>query len=606
MAQSDARFGYEAKLSREEHDLSRAFGFTTAPGMLNPIFADIATPGDTYYIHHDLDFLRTAPLLAPSMIDVKVHYETFFVPFQMIYEPVENTVFSLSNFRSSLYSDPALLNQSFPLFRLQYYVNSLYTQNAGSVLHQLAFRFADLMGCNPYAFTIDGFTPDSSGGFNFTGTSQLFYFPSFFPWKALAYHTIFQYYYRLDDKSQFNNVHANWDQFYATHYVDVTYNQGASQSSDNVGAIFTIYQRPWNFDYFSSIYRSPIVSDANLQSVLANSAYSPLSVGSTLPLLASRTASTTNSTTASFGSSAGSSPNSASIQGLGSTVLIRQAFANEKLAMITGRTRKNYDSQVLAHFGIKVPHDVKHDVTLVGRDTFNLRVGEVTSLATTQTGNTVNALGELAGKGWASGQGKEIKFTVPCHGVMMTIFSIEPMRRYGSAIERNSMIDNAFDLPIPEFDRLGNQPMYLYEQSVVDQNQSPNYGAVIGWKERYYWWKRSFDKVSLAFMPVVDNQGQSLPAVNNYLAYFLSYNPFGRKTTNNAYPSLERSFYIDRGCLNDQFAVPFVEAWQATESENWNKHPFKVYQRDPFIVNSNVKVKKVSWLSKDGEPVYPY
>ena len=73
-----------------------------------------------------------------------------------------------------------------------------------------------------------------------------------------------------------------------------------------------------------------------------------------------------------------------------------------------------------------------------------------------------------------------------------------------------------------------------------------------------------------------------------------------------AYPSLERSFYIDRGCLNDQFAVPFVEGWQATDSKNWNKHPFKVYQRDPFIVNSNVKVKKVSWMSKDGEPIYPY
>ena len=71
--------------------------------------------------------------------------------------------------------------------------------------------------------------------------------------------------------------------------------------------------------------------------------------------------------------------------GCSSTALIRQAFANEKLAMITGRT-KNYDSQVLAHFGVKVPHDVKHDVTLVGRDTYKLRVGEVTSLATTQTG----------------------------------------------------------------------------------------------------------------------------------------------------------------------------------------------------------------------------
>ena len=44
------------------------------------------------------------------------------------------------------------------------------------------------------------------------------------------------------------------------------------------------------------------------------------------------------------------------------------------------------------------------------------------------------------------------------------------------------MIDNAFDLPIPEFDRLGNQPMFIYEQSVVE-SKSVNYGSVIGWKE---------------------------------------------------------------------------------------------------------------------------
>ena len=84
MAKSDARFGYRADSNRESHDLSAPFGFTAAPGMLLPCFADVATPGDTYYIKHDLEFLRTLPMLAPAMVDVKVHLESFFVPFQMI------------------------------------------------------------------------------------------------------------------------------------------------------------------------------------------------------------------------------------------------------------------------------------------------------------------------------------------------------------------------------------------------------------------------------------------------------------------------------------------------------------------------------------------
>ena len=149
MAQSDSRFGYKAQLSRADHDLSRAFGFTCAPGMLCPIFADVATPGDRYYIRHDLDFLRTAPLLAPSMIDVKVHFETFFVPIQMVYEPAENTLFSLNSFRSSLYSDPALLNQAFPVLNFKHYVNDMLSHGANSQQRMLAFRFADFMGYNP-------------------------------------------------------------------------------------------------------------------------------------------------------------------------------------------------------------------------------------------------------------------------------------------------------------------------------------------------------------------------------------------------------------------------------------------------------------------------
>ena len=50
MAQSDARFGYTASLSRSDHDLSRPFGFTCAPGMLLPVHADVVSPGDSLYV----------------------------------------------------------------------------------------------------------------------------------------------------------------------------------------------------------------------------------------------------------------------------------------------------------------------------------------------------------------------------------------------------------------------------------------------------------------------------------------------------------------------------------------------------------------------------
>ena len=91
LMQSDARFEYVAQHGRQPQRLVKdPFGFTCGPGMLCPIFADFASPGDTYYIQHDLNYLRTLPLVAPAMIDVKVHYESFFVPIQMIYQQSQN------------------------------------------------------------------------------------------------------------------------------------------------------------------------------------------------------------------------------------------------------------------------------------------------------------------------------------------------------------------------------------------------------------------------------------------------------------------------------------------------------------------------------------
>ena len=207
MAQSDARFGYQADLGRDVHDLSKQFGFTTPPGYLNPIFEDYASPGDTYYIKHDLTYLRTLPLLAPAMIDVKVHYETFFVPFQMIYQVSENTLFSLSNVQSSNFNPNTLMNNVFPLFDYSDYCTNLIANYPTSASRQEGFRLADFMDLNPFAFL----KYDQSIGLTIWD-----YAPSFFPWQILVYHTIFNYYYRLDDKTQFNGAECNWDRNYAT------------------------------------------------------------------------------------------------------------------------------------------------------------------------------------------------------------------------------------------------------------------------------------------------------------------------------------------------------------------------------------------------------
>lgn len=588
MAQSDARFGYRAKLARTDHDLSRPFTFTCAPGMELPIFTDFATPGDAYYIKHDLTYLRTAPLAAPAMVDIKAHFETFFVPMQMIYEPFENSEFMINVMRSSLYDISKLQNINLPLLDYSDLISRVHDTTEFKTLIQDSFRMADLLGLNPFNFAYDENNPKLHD-----------YAPNFFPWKLLAYHTIWNYYYRLDDKSQFDNEHSNWDKFY-----DKASNDPVKVSD---AGFFKVMYRPWKFDYYTSMYRSPIVSDANMQQLLQSGGYTDLlnQTFATKPITVSGTDSSANRNTNAFSSfiPEAHSGQVAQITGAISTALIRQMFANEKLAMITGRTKKTYDAQVLAHYGFDVPHDVKHDISLIGRSTFDIHIGEVTSLASTDDA----PLGELAGKGWSNGKGEQFKFEAPCHGVIMTLFCVEPEQRYYGGFDKDNDVFNFQDFPIPEFDRLGNVPMFRNELGPGPSGSSQS--DIVGWKERYFQFKRKAPRTTVAFQNAFDTD---VPDANPYASYALANRPFnqyGPQITTEPRPDLESSFYISPNAMDQLMLVRYYPYWQdggIGTTENWNAKPWLCYARDPFIVDSFIKCKKVSWMSKDGEPIYPF
>lgn len=584
MSQSDSRFAYRARLSRTDHDLSQKFGFTCAPGQLLPIWADYATPSDAYYIRHDLTFLRTAPLIAPAMIDVLVHYETFFVPMQMIYQPFENSVFSIKPILSSQFDTNQFYNQHLP--QVDYY-EMLYSAIKGDSSSDAmkvyfdSFRLYDMLNLN-------------TSMLGMSEETRLSGFPMF----ACAYQCVYQYYYRLDDKEEFDNVCYNLDSYY---------NNPVIEPSSLNKSMFQLRYRPWRFDYFTSSYRSPIVSNANTQSVQPMGVYGLLSKNYTSPLgldtTAAEAADIANGDITTFVSF---KPGDTAVTGNVnySTAAIRQMFANEKLAMITGRTKKNYDSQVLAHYGVSVPHDVKHDISLIGADTYKLRVGEVTSLASTDAA----PLGEIAGKAVAYGSSKSAhKFTAPCHGVVITLFSIEPIQRYTDTNDRLNCITDVKELPTPEYDRLGNMPMYGYE---IGTKYESNFFAIQAWKERYYFSKRKMDRVTKAFKSRSASVEHTLP-LNPYSAYFISNFPFRwREGAQSSYgdSSILDAYLIQPWSLNDLFLVPYVDEWQdsaeSESGEDWNSNNYLAYARDPFIVDSNMKVTKVSWMSKDGEPIY--
>ena len=117
-----------------------------------------------------------------------------------------------------------------------------------------------------------------------------------------------------------------------------------------------------------------------------------------------------------------------------STARIRTMFALEKLQRVTARAGKHYDDQTLAHFGFKVQKGMSGEVYKIGSWHTQLGVQKVTSTADTQGA----ALGEQAAVGYAilDARKKGFKFTAPCHGIVMCIWSCAPRYKYIGAIDK--------------------------------------------------------------------------------------------------------------------------------------------------------------------------
>lgn len=587
---------YTARLPKSTHDLSHTFGFTATCAHLLPVFHDLLQPGEKVRLGFNFN-LRTQPLQSAAMEELDVHTEYFFVPMNLLFEPFGNIYFQINDNYSSRFPTDGLsvLGSNFPVWDYSSVLRWLnnnrsvrsYSQNGvalGESIGQMAYRLLDMFGFNPkFMFTSQ---PDSQWN------------PNVFPFQFLAYQCIYQYYYRLDNREKFNHNIFNWDRFYndlTVPFADIL----------DMHDLFRLNYRPLSSDYFSDVKVSPIVDVLNLNanpSVLevatqwltrnsftsssensvnvlqsgfvgSNSGVDDASVSPLQPTRTRRDSVATN-----FGFTASSRSSSLSlINGLDiNTANIRAMFANEKLWSVIGRAKKHYDDQVLAHFGFNVPHDVKHEISCFGHDVSQIHIGEVISTAA-----TIDApLGEIAGKGYGRQNSKEHDFTAPCHGVVMVIFSVVPRYRYCDTMLKINSLTNRQDIPIPEYDHLGMQPLFRYETNISTIGSERS--DIMGWQYRYEQYKRRFNRVTQAF-----SLGGSLNS------WMLHMNAYRTNQVNLANTSSFADFVYLPFDLNSIFLVNYPTSW----SNEWTTNPQQMYDYDPFVVDSYISCKKMSWMS---------
>lgn len=612
MAQSDYQKDLVNRKAKTGHDLSHKIGFTSSVGQLLPIFSDVALPGDEYFLSADIRLARTMPLASAAMCDIELIVEHFFVPAFLIYQPFGSVVYGINDNFSSAFPTSS---QFKGLPKLDF--NDLYQKlrgrtsaivdSAGAITEsprQAAFRLADCLGLSPKVLAMDAIDIVTSQAKAVT--------PAVFPWQLCTYHAIYQHFYRLDDKEEQDTRWCNLDRFYNVGTIPVT----GGSTMDDV-AWMRLHYRPYKFDYFTGANKSPLINQLNIFQKDISNGRNLTKMNNWLSAGENNTMVTDyyGSDITSLGSvvpttvkDAGQSASNVSYTTLSlslNTASMRAMFAQEKLLAVTSRSKKKYDDQTLAHFGVDVPHDVKHEITFIGRDKVRVDINAVVSQAETSM-----PLGELAGMGTASMNGGKHKFVAPCHGFVMSIYSAVPRYRYIAGFRRENAITDRIDFFQPEYDNLGQQPLFGYE---CDDSYDTNgnfipAGQICGWEFRYQQFKSRYDRASCAFMR--DEFGAQTG--NTLMSWMLAKRPFsfdfgaGWIYNNTGLQTLYQSTNLDPWIvmptdLNQLMLVNYSMNYADLAFED---KPWLCYSRDPLVLDAEIKCKKVSIMSKYSMPDY--
>lgn len=615
---------------RTVHDLSHNFKFTAACGHILPVESDIILPGDTINCKVNLFGRNIQPFLAPAFAEFDFHIDYFFVPMQLLFQKFDNIVYGIkSQFSSAIPQQTGSSNLPY----IQAVDLKRFLGWAGESVFSDRLSF-EQFGCGAIRL-LDMFGINSVGVLSEETRAHDNFCPNFFPWQLAAYQAVYQYYYRDEDLEDFNNSSFNLDQYSSVHVIPSPSRSVTSLDNYPFAQLLRMrYHRAYG-DYFQSSKRSPLLNGRNLFQFNFNnllSVYNDLgssSIRSVGQQFDDETISSLSSFNSSFRpavnyedaplsiSQAAGAPfdgqyNTGNFEDVDSNYArsidqLRKLFAVEKLLTITERSKKTYDAQTLAHFGVKVPHDVKHEISHIGHDKATFKTQEITALA---EGSNV-AFGEYSAKGQVGLEGKGCRFTAPCHGVFLATFSIVPRYDYVVRNYRRNFVKDRLDFFQPEFDHLGMQPLYRYEVTdyinVTDDNidadghfYAPKVAAEPqGWIYRYQQFKQGINRASPAFLNSVFSSWALTRSPFRAQTAFGTYTESGLSTNNSYYSNQGYNYaYVAPQDSNGIFATLYSGAW----SSDYIYEPQRLYLRDPFMLFSHIDYKKVSIMSTYSVP----
>lgn len=459
-------------------------------GQLVPILCQPVVPGDRWTVNHSY-LLRFNPLIAPLMHRVDVFFHSFFVPNRIIWDGWEEFITGGKDGNSDIKLPKCSVGE------IAAWLDSLNPSSSQKLFDRVG-SLPDYLGLPVDCLsTQDSVTPISLLPFR-------------------AYQLIYNEFYRDETLEDEIEIHKDWD---GDKVMTSTYQN----------SLFTLRNRAWKKDYFSGSLpwpqrragdevRLPIsgtgtvgLSDPSLKGLFLdgnNQVGSLLSPARALPanqqrIYAGSLTIDNDGYLRAPATNVGDTPRNpiaidlnkyispAQIQKLkvditnGSSVTInqlREALRLQQWLENNARGGSRYVESLLSHFGVRSSDARLQRPEYLGGYTNQCNFTEV--LQQSETDKT--PLGKQGGHGFAVNSGKTIKRKYfEEHGYLFTIMSVRPQPMYMQGIPRDFMKTDALDFYWPEFQHLGEQPVYTEELYNSESQPSLDPKQVFGYVPRY-------------------------------------------------------------------------------------------------------------------------
>lgn len=565
---------------RNGFDLSHKLAFTSQSGMLLPVFSQNVLPGDSFNVSVS-SFTRTQPVNTAAYTRIKEYFDWYFVPLHLLWSRAPQCIAQTNDMQQWFKpaaphaSNSPTLSTTFPSFPTERFNIQLgYVKGASN-----ASKFEPYFGFRAFYGAVRLLEHLGYGYRLVMGSDGEWDYmkPINTPvnlWRLCAYQKIYNDWFRVSQWEESEPWTFNLD-----YYDDDTSGFQRSWQNAMVGLatnksnMLTMRFAPWHKDMFTGVlpnqqFGNASAVDLNISSITGtlnalgsgnflyktgtndvrllpgNAVFNVESETATtidsFADLASRqriVASNTTPQLSKFSFDLDSSNSSFSV------LHLRMAEAQQKWAEITQSGRLDYKSQMQKHFGVTPADALAHRSEYLGGTSGVLDINEVVN-----SNLTGGADANLAGKGVGSMQG-HIKFTAKEHGILMCIYHNEPLIDYGSTVFDKQVTETTpNDMPIPEFDSIGMDPLYLHQLlgNFTDETQQD---TVLGYVPRYIHYKTCVDKVLGAFNGTLSSW--VTPLTQQYLYELLKVG----STTSSTFKMQLGYFHVNPALLNPIFGV---------------------------------------------------